>query len=84
MAFVLSPETEKLIEAMLPTSGVKDADELVRLAIQLLPKQGHKRFEELDEDTQSSIRAGLAEAAAGQTRPWEEVREELRSRFIER
>jgi predicted transcriptional regulator len=39
-------------------------------------------FEDLDPEIQSAIGEGLAQAERGDGRPWPEVREELRARFI--
>jgi predicted transcriptional regulator len=38
--------------------------------------------EDLDAETRAAVEEGLAQADRGEGRPWEEVREELRARFI--
>jgi predicted transcriptional regulator len=39
-------------------------------------------LEELDPQTQAAIEEGLAQADRGEGQPWEEMREEIRARFI--
>jgi Flp pilus assembly protein TadD len=82
MTISLSPQTEQLIEAKMKEAGVATADELVRLALRTLDQVRAEDFDELDPQTQAVIEEGLAQAANGQGRPWESVREELRTRFI--
>ncbi|MDB5322082.1 MAG: hypothetical protein JWN40_3713 [Phycisphaerales bacterium] len=82
MAIVLSAETQKLIEERMKETGVETADELVRVALQTLRQVRGEDFEDLDSETRAAIEEGLAQADRGEWRPWEEVREELRSRFI--
>ena len=82
MAIVLSEETQKLIEQRMRESGVDTADELVRVALQTLDQVRGEDFEDLDAETRGAIEEGLAQADRGEGRPWEEVRAELRARFI--
>jgi predicted transcriptional regulator len=82
MAIVLNAETQKLIEERMKETGVDTADELVRVALQTLHQVRGEDFEELDAETRAAIEEGLAQADRGEGRPWEEVREELRARFI--
>jgi predicted transcriptional regulator len=39
-------------------------------------------FDDLDPETRAAIAEGLAEADRGEGRAWEDVREEIRARFI--
>ncbi len=82
MAISLNPETERLIEERMKQTGLSTPDELVQLALQTLDQEQGEDFEDLDPQTQAAIEEGLAQAARGEGRPWEEVREELRARFI--
>jgi len=82
MAVVLSAETQKLIEERMKETGVGSPDELVRVALQTLHQVRGEDFEELDAATRAAIEEGLAQADRGEGRPWEELREELRARFI--
>ena len=82
MSVSLSAETQKLIEQRMRETGVSTADELVRVALQTLDQVRRQPFDDLDLDTQAAIEEGLAQADRGEGRPWEEVREEIRMRFI--
>ena len=82
MAISLSDETQKLIEKRMKETGVTTPDELVRVALQTLHQVKGEDFDGLDRETQAAIEEGLAQADRGDSRPWEEVREELRVRFI--
>ena len=82
MSITLSDETQKLIETRMKETGVETADELVRLALRTLEQAQGEDFEDLDPNTQAAIQEGIAEADRGESRPWAEVREELRARFL--
>ena len=82
MRILLSPQTEKLIEERMKDTGVSTPDDLVRIALQSLDQLHGERIEDLDPGTQAAIKRGLAQADQGEVRPWEDVREELRARFL--
>jgi hypothetical protein len=84
MSVSLSAETQKLIEQRMRETGVSTADELVRVALQTLDQVHGQPFEDLDPDAQVAIEQGLAEADRGEGLAWEQVREEMRARFIEK
>ncbi len=63
-------------------TGVTTPDELVRVALQTLHQTKGEDFDDLDCQTRGAIEEGLNQANRGETRPWEDVREELRARFI--
>jgi predicted transcriptional regulator len=79
----LSAETQRLIEQRMKETGVGTPDELVRLALQTLDQTRGEDFEDLDPATQAALEEGLAEADRGEMLPWEEVRAQLRTRFID-
>ncbi len=82
MSFSLSAETQKLIEQRMKETGVSTADELVRAALQTLDQARGEPFQDFDTVTRAAIEEGFAQADRGEGRPWEDVREELRARFI--
>jgi predicted transcriptional regulator len=82
MDIALSPQTQKLLEAQMKKHGYSSPDETVRIALERLDRDEAEYLEDLDQDTQAAIAEGLAQADRGEGRPWEEVREELRQRFI--
>jgi len=82
MAIRLSPETEKLIEQRLKDSDCATHDELVRRALEALDEVEGPYVEDLDAQTQVAITEGLAQADRGETRPWSELREKLKARFV--
>lgn len=84
MAISLSEETQRLIEEQMRETGVNTADELVRVALQTLHQTQSEDFEQLEPATRAAIEEGLAQAERGEGLPWEEVREKLRARFIDR
>ena len=79
----LNAETQRLIEQRMKETGASSPDELVRLALQTLDQVRGEAFEDLDAATRSALEDGLAQADRGETRPWEDVRAELRARFID-
>ena len=84
MAIALSADTQRLIEEQLRATGVGTADELVRVALQTLRQVRGEDFDALDADTRAAVEEGLAQADRGEGRPWEDVREEIKARFIRR
>jgi len=82
MSVTLSLETQKLIEERMRQTGVATADDLVRLALQTFDQIRAQDFDGLDDETRAAIDEAEAQYQRGEARPWEEVREELRSRFI--
>ena len=82
MPISLSAETQKLIEQRMKERGVSTADELVRVALQTLDQVRGEPFEDLDPQTQGAIEDALAQSDRGEGRPWEDVREDIRARFI--
>ena len=82
MPISLSAETQKLIEQRMKETGVSTADELVQVALQTLDQVRGEPFEDLDPQTQAAIEEALAQSDRGEGRPWEEVRGDLRARFI--
>ena len=82
MKISLSPDTERLIEERMKESGLTSADEVVRLALQSLDPARGEDYEDLDPQTRAAIDEAEAQFERGEGRPWEEVREALRARFI--
>lgn len=82
MAISLNDETQKLIEKRMKETGVSTPDELVRVALQTLHQVKGEDFDNLDPETKAAIEQGLAQADNGESRPWEQVKEEIRRRFI--
>jgi predicted transcriptional regulator len=84
MTINLSPETQRLLEEQMRKHGQVTPEGIVRVALEKLDQEEGPCFEDLDADTQSAIEEGLAEAERGEGRPWEQVKEELRSRFTKK
>ena len=63
-------------------TGIGTADEFVQLALRTLHQSRGEDFDDLDPEPQAAIERGLAEADRGKGQPWEQVREEIRARFI--
>ena len=82
MTISLTPVTQKLLEEQMKKYGYANADEAVRIALEKLDQEEGEFVEDMDPETQASIEEGLAQADRGEGRPWEEVREEIRARFI--
>ena len=79
MNLILSPETQQLLEARMKKTGLSSPDEALRVALQTLDEL---EDEDLDDETLAAIEEGLAQANRGEGRPWEELREELRAKYL--
>jgi Arc/MetJ-type ribon-helix-helix transcriptional regulator len=82
MTITLTPETQKLLEDRMKKGGYASPDDLVRVAIETLDQVEAELYEDLDEDTRDAIERAEAESARGEGRPWEDVKAELRARFL--
>lgn len=82
MAFSLSPELQRRIEDRMKRNGFSTPEDLVLHALDTLDQLEAEPIEDLDVETRAAIEEGLAQADRGEDRPWGEVREELRARFI--
>ena len=80
MDLPLSPETQRLIEERMERHGFATADDVVRAALDALDGQWSG---DLDEETLAALREGERQLDAGEGRPWEQVREELRAKFLD-
>jgi Arc/MetJ-type ribon-helix-helix transcriptional regulator len=84
MNIALSPETQRLLEAQMKKRHFASPDEAVQFALRTLESTSPIDYEDLDEQTRAAIDEAEAQYQRGEGRPWEEVREELRSRFIKK
>lgn len=82
MGISLTSETQQLIEHHMKECGIETADELVQFALRALSPTRGPDIEDLDADTQADIAEGIAQADRGEMRPWAEVKEELRTRYM--
>jgi len=81
MTILLSEQTQKLLEEQMRRDGQQSPDDVVRMALETLREV---QSEEISDEIHAAIEQGLAEHRRGEGRPWEEVREELRKRFIDK
>lgn len=82
MTITLSPETQKLLEARMKQGGFQTPDAIVRIALETLDQIEGEALEELDDETQAAIERAEAQSARGEGRPWEEVKAELRAKYL--
>ena len=68
-----------MIEDRLKKGGFNSADDLVRTAIENLDQV---EAADLDQETIDASEEAEAQYARGEGRPWEEVREELRAKYL--
>lgn len=82
MNIALSPSTQKLLEEQMKKGDFSDPDEVVRLALQTLDQVKADSYDELPPEARSAIEKGQTEFDSGLAKPWEQVRQELEARFI--
>jgi Arc/MetJ-type ribon-helix-helix transcriptional regulator len=82
MNISLSPQTENLLEEQMQKGHFSNPDDLLRIALQTLDQVQGEDFDDLDPQTRAAIEEAEAQYQRGEGRPWEQVREELRARFI--
>ena len=79
MGLSLSPETQQLIEAQMRKGGYNSADDVVRVALELLDQT---QCDALDEETLESIDRAEDQIERGEYRSWDEVKAELRAKYL--
>jgi len=84
MNLTLSPQTQQLLEEQMRKCRCDNPDDLVRVALLTLDGLKGEDYDDLDATTRAAIEDGEAQFQRGEYRPWEEVREELRARFIKK
>ena len=81
MNITLAPETQRLLEDQLRSGQYADPDEVLRAALNALHDASPTG---LDEETLDAIDEAEDQIERGQTIAWEEVRAQIRARFITR
>jgi len=82
MTITLTPQTQKLVEERMKRGGFATPDDLVRIALETLDRVEGEAYEDLDDDARQAIERAEAQSARGEGRPWEDVKAELRARFL--
>jgi Arc/MetJ-type ribon-helix-helix transcriptional regulator len=82
MHIVLSPETQRLLEERMKKSGYATADEAVRVALKTLDDVDGAPLEGFDAGTLEAIERAEAQSSRGEGRPWEDVRAELKAKYL--
>jgi Arc/MetJ-type ribon-helix-helix transcriptional regulator len=77
MGLSLNAETQRLIEERMRLGGYSSADDLVRVALNVLDQV---EIGELDEDTLDAIDRAEDQIERGEYRPLEDVRAEFRAK----
>jgi putative addiction module CopG family antidote len=79
MNITLSPETEKLLQDKLNSGAYRSADDVVHAALEAL---NEIEAIGLDEATLDAIDQAEDQIELGKAHDWEEVREEVRAKFL--
>ena len=81
MNVTLTSATQKLLEERMQQGQYSTPDDALQDALRTLRDiEAH----ELDDETLAAIEEGLAQANRGEVRPWEDVREELRAKYVKK
>jgi Arc/MetJ-type ribon-helix-helix transcriptional regulator len=79
MNLSLNPDAQRFIEEKVRAGQYATPEDVIHTAIARLQSD---ELIELDDDELISIEEGLAQADRGEGRPWEQVREELRAKYL--
>jgi Arc/MetJ-type ribon-helix-helix transcriptional regulator len=79
MGLSLSTETQQLIEARMRKGGYRSPDDLVRVALEVLDQV---EPDQLDDETLAAIDRAEDQIERGECRDWDEVKAELRSKYL--
>jgi putative addiction module CopG family antidote len=75
---ILDPEQEKFIDAEVRSGRFDSAEHVVAEALSRLMQEPE---EEIDEETYAALRRSDEQIARGEGRRWEDIREEIRSKY---
>lgn len=78
----LRPELARFIEEQVRTGRFPSVEDAVNAAVARLREEEELLSGEVDEEDLAAIDEGLAQADRGEVRPWAEVREELRAKYL--
>src|SRR5687768_7817157 len=78
----LDPELAKFIEAQVRVGRYASPDAAVNAAVARFMAEEQLLAEELDDEDLAAINEGLAQLDRGEGRPWEDVRAELKARYL--
>jgi Arc/MetJ-type ribon-helix-helix transcriptional regulator len=79
MGLSLSRETQQLIEERMRKGGYTSPDDLVRIALEVLDQVERDQF---DEETLAAIDRAEDQIERGACRDWDEVKAELRAKYL--
>jgi putative addiction module CopG family antidote len=77
----LRPELENFIKEQVKAGRYDTMDEAVNAAVARAKAEHELLSGELDEEDLTAIEEGLAQLNRGETRPWEEVKSELKAKL---
>lgn len=80
MTVSLSPESQKFVDDQVKAGRYRSAEEVVEAALVRLKQDDE--VDELDAETLAAIDEAEAQYERGEGRPWEQVREELRAKYL--
>ena len=81
----VSDDVLELLDAKMRRGNFHSTDDLLRLALATLDEESDvETYEDLDDETRTAIEEAEAEYKAGLARPWDEVRAQLKAKFIDR
>jgi len=82
MTITLTQQTQKLLEEQMRKGHFATADDAVRTAFEALQQVRGDDIEDLDEQTQAALERAFAQSERDEGRPWEQVRQELKAKYL--
>ena len=82
MTIVVKPELEAFIAEQVKSGRFDSADAAVNAAVAKFQAEEELLAGEIDDGDLAAIEEGLAQLNRGEGRPWEEIRTELRAKYL--
>jgi Arc/MetJ-type ribon-helix-helix transcriptional regulator len=82
MNLSLNADVQRFIEEKVRAGQYATPEDVIHTAIARLRTDEALGDHELDDEGLAAIEEGLAQANRGEGRPWDEVREELRAKYL--
>ena len=78
----LKPDLRQFIDEQVKAGRYHSSDDAINAAVARMQAEDELLGQDLDDEDLAAIEEGLAQLNRGEGRPWEDVRKELKARYL--